>query len=88
MELLRLGPVGHEHPYVREDGVVYDLAPLTADIDSAFLASDGIARVRAALSGGELSTADVDGLRIGAPVARPTAVVCICLLYTSPSPRD
>ncbi len=48
-----------------------------------FLASDGIARVRAALSGGELSTADVDGLRIGSPVTRPTAVVCIGQNYAA-----
>lgn len=83
MELLRLGPVGHERPYVREGGVVYDLAPLTTEIDGAFLAADGIARVRETLGRGELPTADVDGLRIGAPVARPTAVVCIGQNYAA-----
>jgi 2-keto-4-pentenoate hydratase/2-oxohepta-3-ene-1,7-dioic acid hydratase in catechol pathway len=84
MELLRLGPLGHERPFVRDDaGVVRDLAALTADIDGAFLASDGIARVRDALTRGELPTADVEGLRIGAPVARPTAVVCIGQNYAA-----
>lgn len=83
MELLRLGPVGDERPFVREAGVVYDLAPLTAEIDGAFLAAGGIARVRDALARGELADADVEGLRIGAPVARPTAVVCIGQNYAA-----
>ncbi|TDW17929.1 fumarylacetoacetate hydrolase family protein [Kribbella kalugense] len=84
MELLRLGAVGDERPYVRAtDGTVHDLTPLTADIDGAFLAADGIARTRAALEAGELPAADVDGLRIGAPIARPGAVVCIGMNYAA-----
>ena len=83
MELLRLGAVGRERPFVRDAGTVYDLASLTTDIDGAFLAADGIARVRAALERGELTVADVDGLRIGAPVARPTAVICIGQNYAA-----
>ncbi|WP_226533552.1 fumarylacetoacetate hydrolase family protein [Microbacterium paraoxydans] len=83
MELLRLGPLGHERPFVRKAGVTYDLSPLTAEIDGAFLAADGIARVRDALGRGELTPAAVDGLRVGAPIARPTAVVCIGQNYAA-----
>jgi len=84
VELLRLGAVGEERPCVRAaDGTVHDLSPLTADIDGAFLASDGIARTRAALDAGELPEADVEGLRIGAPIARPGAVVCIGQNYAA-----
>ena len=84
MELLRLGAVGEERPYVRAaDGTVHDLSPLTADIDGDFLASDGIARTRAALDAGELPATEVDGLRIGAPIARPGAVVCIGKNYAA-----
>ncbi|MEU8225416.1 fumarylacetoacetate hydrolase family protein [Kribbella sp. NPDC048915] len=84
MELLRLGAVGEERPYVRAaDGTVHDLSPLTADIDGAFLAADGIARARAALEAGELPVADTEGLRVGAPVARPGAVVCIGMNYAA-----
>ncbi|WP_371405898.1 fumarylacetoacetate hydrolase family protein [Kribbella sp. NBC_00662] len=84
MELLRLGPIGEERPYVRAaDGTVHDLTPITADIDAAFLGSDGIARTRAALDAGELPVASVDGLRIGAPIARPGAVVCIGMNYAA-----
>ncbi|WBQ05680.1 fumarylacetoacetate hydrolase family protein [Kribbella sp. CA-293567] len=84
MELLRLGAVGEERPYVRStDGTVYDLSSVTADIDGAFLAADGIARARTALSEGSLPVAAVDGLRIGAPIAKPGAVVCIGLNYAA-----
>jgi 2-keto-4-pentenoate hydratase/2-oxohepta-3-ene-1,7-dioic acid hydratase in catechol pathway len=84
VELLRLGAVGEERPYVRAaDGTVHDLSSITAEIDGAFLASDGIARARAALEAGDLPVADVEGLRIGAPIARPTAVVCIGQNYAA-----
>lgn len=84
MELLRLGAVGEERPYVRDaDGTVYDLSSVTAEIDGAFLASDGIGRTRAALAAGSLPAASADGLRVGAPVAKPAAVVCIGLNYAA-----
>ncbi len=84
MELLRLGAVGEERPYVRDaDGTVYDLTSVTADIDGSFLASDGIARARAALVAGSLPVASAEGLRVGAPIARPAAVVCVGLNYAA-----
>jgi 2-keto-4-pentenoate hydratase/2-oxohepta-3-ene-1,7-dioic acid hydratase in catechol pathway len=84
VELLRLGAVGEERPYVRAaDGTVHDLSSITGDIDGAFLASDGIARARAALEAGDLPAVDVEGLRIGAPIARPMAVVCIGQNYAA-----
>jgi 2-keto-4-pentenoate hydratase/2-oxohepta-3-ene-1,7-dioic acid hydratase in catechol pathway len=84
VELLRLGAVGEERPYVRAtDGTVYDLSSVTADIDGAFLASDGIARTRSALEAGSLPAASVEGLRVCAPIAKPGAVVCIGLNYAA-----
>ncbi|WP_149084151.1 MULTISPECIES: fumarylacetoacetate hydrolase family protein [Microbacterium] len=84
MELLRLGAIGRERPYVRDDqGVVRDLGSVTRDIDGAFLAADGIARVRAALADGTLPKVETAGLRVGAPVARPTAVICIGQNYAA-----
>jgi 2-keto-4-pentenoate hydratase/2-oxohepta-3-ene-1,7-dioic acid hydratase in catechol pathway len=84
VELLRLGAVGEERPYLRDaDGTVYDLSSVTAEIDGAFLSSDGIGRARAALAAGSLPPASVDGLRIGAPIAKPAAVVCIGLNYAA-----
>jgi len=83
MELQRRGPAGEEIPVVVEQGQAYDLRPLTADIDGAFLAADGIARTRAALAAGDLPEIDVTDLRVGAPIARPGAVVCIGQNYAA-----
>jgi 2,4-diketo-3-deoxy-L-fuconate hydrolase len=86
VELLRLGPLGSEIPVVRiETGAVFDLTPLTADIDGAFLAADGIARVRDALARpGQLSAVPhAELLRVGAPIARPGAVLCIGQNYAA-----
>lgn len=83
MELLRLGPTGEERPFVRQSGITYDLSAVTRDIDGAFLAADGVGRVRAALAAGDLPVADADGLRIGPPVARPAAVICVGMNYAA-----
>lgn len=51
------------------------------DIDGAFLASGGVARVRDALENGTLPIVGA-GERIGAPIARPGKIVCIGLNYS------
>ncbi|SDY86916.1 2-keto-4-pentenoate hydratase/2-oxohepta-3-ene-1,7-dioic acid hydratase (catechol pathway) [Saccharopolyspora shandongensis] len=85
MQLMRLGETGRERPAVRDDtGAIRDLTPVTRDIDGAFLADGGISRVRRALEAGTLPLLpDADRLRVGAPVARPTAVVCIGQNYAA-----
>lgn len=88
MKLVRVGVVGAEKPAVMvagSDGVenTYDLSTLTADIDGAFLAADGIASVRRALAEGTLPVLAADGVRLGSPVARPSAVVGIGLNYAA-----
>ena len=52
------------------------------EIDGAFLASGGVARVREALERDALPVIDAEGLRVGAPIARPGKVVCIGLNYS------
>jgi 2-keto-4-pentenoate hydratase/2-oxohepta-3-ene-1,7-dioic acid hydratase in catechol pathway len=81
---MRVGALGAERPIVLDDNDgAYSLAGLTSDIDGAFLASDGIARVREALTSGDLPTEDIAGERIGAPIARPSAVVCVGMNYAA-----
>lgn len=64
--------------------MLYDLGPLTADIDGRFLADGGISRVREALRAGSLAEfPEGEQLRVGAPVARPSAVVCIGQNYAA-----
>ncbi|MFF4829375.1 fumarylacetoacetate hydrolase family protein [Streptomyces sp. NPDC001312] len=82
MKLLRVGASGEERPAVRtDDGQLLDLSSVTGDIDRAFFAADGVDRARAAVASGELPELDADGLRIGAPVARPGKIVCVGLNY-------
>lgn len=82
MRFLRVGPAGSERPAVLDtDGIAYDLTPLSADIDGAFLAGDGVERARAALAEGALPRTDLTGQRTGAPLARPGKVVCVGLNY-------
>jgi len=85
---MRLGPIGAERPAVLDDDdVLHDLSALTADIDGAFLASGGLAAAARALEAGQLPVlndpADGSGLRVGAPIARPTAVICIGMNYAA-----
>ncbi|KWW97677.1 membrane protein [Carbonactinospora thermoautotrophica] len=84
MQLMRLGPYGHERPAVRaDDGLVYDLSSVTRDIDGDFFAGCGIDRARDALAAGRLPKLDHVGLRVGAPVARPAAIVCVGQNYAA-----
>ncbi|MFC4242125.1 fumarylacetoacetate hydrolase family protein [Gryllotalpicola reticulitermitis] len=84
MKFARLGSPEHEMPVLIDNGVSYDLRPVTGDIDGAFLAGDGPARAAAALAAGELTPVDgADGLRVGAPIARPGAVLCIGMNYAA-----
>jgi 2-keto-4-pentenoate hydratase/2-oxohepta-3-ene-1,7-dioic acid hydratase in catechol pathway len=81
---MRLGEPGAERPAARtRDGELFDLSPITDDIDGRFLAGDGLDRARDALSAGRLPRLDASGLRIGAPVARPAAVLCIGQNYAA-----
>ena len=87
MKFARLGDPGREQPAVQpggpeSNGKWYSLAGIAADIDGTFLEGGGIARVRDALAAGNLAEIpDAGALRVGAPLARPGAVVGIGLNY-------
>ncbi|MGF2949859.1 fumarylacetoacetate hydrolase family protein [Microbacterium alcoholitolerans] len=84
MKFARLGESGSEIPVVIDADRTFDLRPLTSDVNGDFLAADPVARTQAALDAGELP--ELDGaaeLRIGAPIARPSAVICIGQNYAA-----
>ena len=85
MELMRLGVKGQERPCVRdEEGTIYDLTALTDDIHGPFLADHGVERTRQALASGTLpQLGAAENLRIGPPIARPGAVLCIGQNYAA-----
>lgn len=81
---MRLGPVGNEIPVIVDDaGESFDLSGITPDIDGEFLASGGIAEARNALITRALPRLDTVGLRVGSPIARPGAVLCIGQNYAA-----
>ncbi|MFD5319000.1 fumarylacetoacetate hydrolase family protein [Streptomyces sp. NPDC127098] len=84
MRFVRLGEPGAERPAVLDDaGQAYDLTPLTPDIDGRFLAGDGVAAVRRALTVGDLPPVETAGVRLGPPLARPGAVLCVGMNYAA-----
>ncbi|WP_109208943.1 MULTISPECIES: fumarylacetoacetate hydrolase family protein [Microbacterium] len=84
MKFARLGESGSEIPVVLDGDRFLDLRPLTSDVDGGFLADDPVGRTTAAVAAGQLPELEgADGLRIGAPIARPSAVVCIGMNYAA-----
>ena len=84
MKLGRVGPIGQEIPVVVEGGRYLDLRGVTPDIDPTFLVGGGIQRAQEAHAGGFLPLLEVDpAIRVGAPIARPGAIVCIGMNYAA-----
>lgn len=82
MRLMRIGTRDAEIPVVEVGDRHYDLSGVVTDIDPAFW-PDGPAEVAAALEAGTLPEIDISGQRIGAPIARPSAVICIGQNYAA-----
>ncbi|WP_049580044.1 fumarylacetoacetate hydrolase family protein [Streptomyces sp. SBT349] len=84
MRLMRIGEAGRERPVlVSGDGRHHhDLRSVTADIDGAFLAA--LAEDPGLLPDpSSLPETSIEGERVGPPVARPSAVLCIGQNYTA-----
>jgi 2-keto-4-pentenoate hydratase/2-oxohepta-3-ene-1,7-dioic acid hydratase in catechol pathway len=78
---MRYGPAGLERPVAEQDGDLWDISPVTADIDGDFLSSGGVESVRSAIAAGELNEFDPAGIRLGPPIAPPGKIVCVGLNY-------
>ena len=96
MKLARLGPLGHEVPVAIVDGRYLDISRVADDIDSRFFEFGGLPRARELLATGSApELPGAEGMRIGSPIARPSAVICIGMNYAahaaesgSPPPPD
>jgi 2,4-diketo-3-deoxy-L-fuconate hydrolase len=85
MHLMRLGAAGSERPVIRLDEHSYvDVSDLVDDFDEAFFASGRISELEGIVDERVASgaTAEFDGERIGAPIARPHQILCIGLNYS------
>ncbi|WP_171027100.1 fumarylacetoacetate hydrolase family protein [Pseudarthrobacter sp. NamB4] len=89
MKIMRLGDIGKEQPAVMVASAegpaqYYSLLPLTRDVDGAFLAGGGVGKVRDALEAATLPVLEgAEGLRVGAPVARPGSIVGVGMNYAA-----
>lgn len=69
---------------VDSEGTSFDISSVTPDISGDFLQSSGPARVADLLDKGTLDAFPVNpNMRVGAPIARPQAVMCIGQNYAA-----
>jgi len=78
MKLARIGERGSEVPAVLDrDGVHRDVSSVVSDFTPEFFAGDGIERLRLS----DLSALPAVEGRIGAPIAKPSLILCVGLNY-------
>jgi len=82
MKLIRHGEPGKEKTGIVLDGTNYDTSAFGQDHDEAFFGGDGTARLAqfVAQNKGKLPVVPA-GTRLGAPLVRPSKIVCIGLNY-------
>ncbi len=83
VRFMRLGSAGAERPVLFDQGRCYSLESIARDIDAEFWETNGPARAAAARASGALAQVDADGARVGAPIARPSSVICIGMNYAA-----
>lgn len=82
MKLIRFGSFGKEQTGVHIDGKNYDVSAFVKEYDELFFIENGLEKLAAILEEhkGVLPEVPAD-VRIGAPTARPSKIVCIGLNY-------
>ncbi|KQV06930.1 fumarylacetoacetate hydrolase family protein [Leifsonia sp. Root112D2] len=84
MKIARLGDVGNETPVLIDGERYLDVRGIVNEIDGDALASGALARIRDAADAGTLpELPGASTMRIGSPVARPSAIVCIGMNYAA-----
>lgn len=82
MKLIRHGNPGNEKTGVVIDGKQYDTSAFEGDFNESFFESDGLKRFEHFVHENTGKLPEIAaGTRIGAPVARPSKIVCIGLNY-------
>ncbi|MGY8916520.1 MAG: fumarylacetoacetate hydrolase family protein, partial [Flavobacteriales bacterium] len=85
MKLIRFGEAGNEKPGVLLDsGKRIDVSGFGEDYTEAFFETDGLDRLKTWLSKEQNNCPEVSPeTRLGAPLVRPSKIVCIGLNYVS-----
>lgn len=82
MKLIRFGEVGQEKCGVQIEGKNYDVSSFVSNYDESFFANNGLEKLQGYLDENvnKLDELPAD-VRLGAPFARPSKIVCIGLNY-------
>ena len=84
MKLVRFGPAGLEKPGLLEDGIRYGLNGLISDFDERFFSQDGGEELAQLFNTRREKMPLVSETeRWGAPLARPSKLICIGLNYAA-----
>ncbi|GGH19564.1 fumarylacetoacetate hydrolase family protein [Sphingobacterium alkalisoli] len=82
MKLIRFGEPGKEKIGVQIDGKSYDVSAFGGDYTEDFFANNGLARLDEFVKANEGKLIEIpNDVRLGAPFARPSKIVCIGLNY-------
>ncbi|ANW97292.1 ureidoglycolate lyase [Wenyingzhuangia fucanilytica] len=83
MKLIRFGAEGAEKPgVITASGKKVDVSAFGQDYNEEFFGGDGIERLAAWLKDNEASCPEIsDDVRLGAPLKRPSKIVCVGLNY-------
>jgi 2,4-didehydro-3-deoxy-L-rhamnonate hydrolase len=82
MKLIRFGESGKERPGIFVDGNIFDVSGFIKDYDESFFANGGLSHLAwiAEQHKGMLPPVPANS-RLGAPIARPSKLICIGLNY-------
>ncbi|NCW12691.1 MAG: FAA hydrolase family protein [Chitinophagia bacterium] len=80
MKLIRFGKNEQEKPGVHLNGKNYDVSAFVNDYNESFFAQEGLTKLAEIIAKEKLIEIDANE-RIGAPIARPSKIVCIGLNY-------
>ena len=83
MKLIRFGALGKEQPGVQlQEGTRLDVSQFIQDYDEAFFGTGGIEKLKVWLEKNRDHCPKVpDTVRLGAPMARPSKIICVGLNY-------
>ncbi|WP_149912633.1 fumarylacetoacetate hydrolase family protein [Sphingobacterium cavernae] len=82
MKLIRFGEVGQEKCGVQIEGKNYDVSSFVSNYDESFFANNGLEKLQGYLDENTNKLAELSAdVRLGAPFARPSKIVCIGLNY-------
>ncbi|WP_113662013.1 fumarylacetoacetate hydrolase family protein [Pedobacter nanyangensis] len=80
MKLVRYGEIGKEKPGVIIGEDIFDVAPYVNDYNEDFFSANAIEELKKKVEGGWLEKVEKP-VRLGAPLARPSKIICVGLNY-------